>query len=387
MIKGLLIGLLAGFVIAWALFGDTERVVVRDSPARAAPLPPVEQYEADGDSWDPPPTEGDEPADPAKAEKPVDVQELIRDADRARADNSWNDFRAALTQLGAAGTREAQEKLVELMGDPSLKMRGRMGQRFLKWLGTSSVPGIVGAARTRIEQEALANPGQAAAYDGWLALVATHGGPAEYGWIDELAKDKKIGRAAGDAYVQAAARPEAAARVAQMFEARDQPWFPSRWRALGSANPKLMRTLVESSYKDAKEHERVALGRAYGAVVDAKSLPQARRFLSSLATEHERIGGVYAVQTMARSGLSIAGLESVTAAPVEALERMSANPKRNLREFYRALNAIRVNPVTWSARTATALDEAAKNVDARMALVLKTTAAKVRTGIDPGAWK
>jgi hypothetical protein len=403
MVRMFLVGLVAGVAggigAGWLLFSE-ERVVYRDASRREVVTVPADRPRAgdgpeDDPDLDPDRLDGVEVEDASTEElaassAPVTasgVEALIQRIDRARADRDWNEFQTLLGLLGSAGTGRAHEKLVELMGDPTLGFRANMGRRFFAWLKDAQVPGIVEAARVRLDRETQGGTASSRAYEGWLALVAQHGGPGDLAWIDQLGADPKTLTVALDAWIAAGARPVAAQRVAALFAQRTRPWFASRLQTFAHANGDATRQLVEGAYASAKLGERDDLARAYGEAVDEKSLGAAKRFLGSITDPAAQIDAVFAVDRMAQRGLDTSGLESIALAPVIALENLAGNPGRNQRDLTTALNAVRMNRITWSPRAVSAIEAAAASADTRMANSLKLAAARIRNGLGEGDWK
>jgi len=309
------------------------------------------------------------------------VSAVIDRLDTARGQRDWNEFRSLLTLLGKAETPEAQKKLVALMGDPDLGFfRARMGRQFFDWLSDSKVPGIVDAARARLEKETRENPGSRAALQGWLALVAQHGSASDLDWIEAQNKGRSGEKTVIEAYVVAAQRPEIAQRVATLFRNRNQRWYGSHLAALAQSNPELARELFEEGLKNPRTNETRDLARAYGDVVTAGNLEQARTFLLSLPIQ-ERLEAVYAVERMRRKDLDVSGLETITLAPVVALEDLARQPKPSSRALFKARYSIQHNQVTWSERAAKALEEAARTAPKTHASSMRAVARQIRAGI------
>jgi hypothetical protein len=268
-----------------------------------------------------------------------------------------------------------------LMGDPNLGFhRSRLGRQFFEWLRDSNVPGIVDAARARLEKETQENPGSRAAQQGWLALVAQHGTLADLDWIESFRKGRSGERTVIEAFVAAAQRPEVAQRVADLFQNRSRRWYGSHLATLGKTNPELARDLYEAGLRKPRTNESRDLARAYGDVVDPGSLERARSFLLSLPAD-ERIDAVYAVERMNRRKLDVSGLETVTVAPVEALERLAREPRPSAKALFQARYAIQHNRITWTERAAKALEEAARNAPRSHAASMHAIAQQIRAGI------
>lgn len=409
---GLAMGIGIGLIGGWWMFGSERPAPQRDLPPRIVPEVVEQGYEEAYD-WpeeqDPEPTRAPTQTSFVTAEsvRSASVDELDKYAmsgewlvdagavsavidrlDAARGRRDWNEFRALLTLLGKADTPEAQKKLVALMGDPSLGFhRSRLGRQFFDWLRDSQVPGIVDAARARLEKETKENPGSRVAQQGWLALVAQHGTVADLDWIESFRKGRSGERTVIEAFVAAADRPEVARRVADMFRNRSRRWYGSHLSALGRSNPELARDLIEDGLQKPRTNEARDLARAYGDVVDPGSLERARGFLLSLPAK-ERLEAVYAVERMHRRDLDVSGLEAVTVAPVEALENLARQSKPSARALFKARYAIQHNQITWTERAAKALEEAARTAPKSHAAAMNAIAQQIRASIgsDDSEW-
>ncbi|MHC4971859.1 MAG: hypothetical protein ACYTG3_05975 [Planctomycetota bacterium] len=402
---GLVMGIGIGLLLGWALFSGDRAVERSDPPAPIVAGDALERAYEEAYDW--PEEKEPEPAHASQTSfltadkvRNASVDELnefatsgewlvdasavsavIDRLDSARDRRDWNEFRALLGLLGKADTTEAQTKLVALMGDPNLGFhRSRMGRQFFDWLQDSKVPGIVEAARTRLEKERQDNPNSRAAQQGWLALVAQHGSVADLDWIETFRKGRSGERTVIEAFVAAAQRPEVARRVADMFQNRSRRWYGSHLAALGRSNPELARDLLEAGLQKPRTNEARDLARAYGDVVDPGSLERARNFLLSLPPD-ERMQAVYAVERMSRKDLDVSGLEAVTLAPVEALEGLAQQPKPSAKALFKARYAIQHNQVTWTDRAAKALEEAARNAPRSHAASMRAIASQIRASI------
>jgi hypothetical protein len=410
MNKGLLLGLGMGIgiglIAGWVVFGGDQALPRRDPPPRIVAGETMERTYEEAYDWpedeEPEPERAPTQTSFVTAEKvrSASVDELDKYAmsgewlvdaaavdavidrlDSARDRRDWNEFRSLLTLLGKADTPEAQTKLVALMGDPNLGFhRSRLGRQFFEWLEGSNVPGIVDAARARLEKETEENPGSRAAQQGWLALVAQHGSVADLDWIETFKKGRSGERTVIEAFVAAAQRPEVALRVADMFRNRSRRWYGSHLAALGRSNPELARELLEAGLQKPRTNEARALARAYGDVVDPGSLERARSFLLSLPPD-ERTAAVYAVERMRRKDLDVSGLEAVTVAPVESLERLAQQSKPSAKALFKARYSIQHNQVTWTERAAKALEEAARNAPRSHAASMRAIASQIRASI------
>jgi len=408
LVLGLVMGLGIGLIAGWVVFGGSRTLPRRELARAPIEREPIERLDEDSETFDWPEDEEPGPTRPASqtrfvtAEKvrnaPLDelesfagshewmvdagaVNAVIDRLDTARGRRDWNEFRALLTLLGKADTPEAQKKLVALMGDPDLGFhRARMGGQFFDWLSDSKIPGIVDAARARLEKETRDNPGSRAAQQGWLALVAQHGTAADLDWIETFKKGRSGERTVVEAYVAAAQRPEVAQRVADLFRNRTRRWYGSHMAALAQSNPELARELFEEGLRKPRTNEARDLARAYGDVVTSGNLEQARSFLLSLP-DAERLEAVYAVERMSRKDLDVSGFEAITLAPVVTLEGLARQSKPNARALYKARYSIQHNRITWSERAAKALEEAARNAPKTHAASMRAVAQQIRAGI------
>ncbi|MHC4548246.1 MAG: hypothetical protein ACYTEZ_05660 [Planctomycetota bacterium] len=405
LVLGLVMGVVAGFLTGWAIFGGSEIAPRRGPPRSVTTGPGAEGYRqrqvvgwpADKEERDAGERDPFLTSEAVRAASPDELSRLAGDADTvvspdaiaalvarlddARARRDWTEFRSVLTLLGRAGTPEAQRKLIALMGDPSLGFhRSPMGRYFFDWLKGSEVPGIVGAARARIEKERKENPASRAALRGWLALLAQHGSPSDLDWIETFEQSRGGDKAVIEAFVATAQRPMVADRVAAMFRDRERRWYSSHLTTLAKANPALARQLLEEGLQRPRPNEARDLARAYGEVVDAGNLEASRSFLLGLG-DRERLSGVYAVERMSRKGLDVSGMEAITLAPVEALERLAQQPKPSVSALFEARYAIQHNRITWTERAAKAMEEAARKAPRAHAASLRAVARQIRAGI------
>jgi hypothetical protein len=413
LVLGLVMGIGIGLIAGWVVFDDGQARPLRESPPRIVNGGEVERAYEEALDW--PEHEEPEPvraasetsflsaeqvrnASSAELDKFAMSEEWLVDADAvaavmdrldsARDRRDWTEFRALLTLLGRADKPEAQTKLVALMADPTLGFhRSRMGRQFFEWLRDSKVPGIVDAARARLEKETRENPGSRSAQQGWLALVAQHGNAADLDWIESFRKGRSGERTVIEAFVSAAQRPDVALRVADMFRNRKGRWYGSHLSALARSNPELARELFEAGLQKPRTNEARDLARAYGDVVDPGNLERARTFLLSLPPD-ERMQAVYAVERMHSRDLDISGLEAITVAPVEALENLARQPKPSAKALFKARYSIQHNRITWTERAAKALEEAARNAPRSHAASMRAIASQIRasTGSADSEW-
>ena len=401
LVLGLVLGLGVGLTAGWIVFGGSDAAPRREAWRPLAAEPGTHERT----DW--PTREPDEPdvvQEPsfltAATLRDASFDELRRLAanrdavlspdavgalsdrlDDARAQRDWNTFRALLTLLGRAGTPEADHKLIALMGDRDLGFyRTHMGRQFFNWLKDSQVPGIVEAARTRIEAERARDPNSRSAERGWLALVAQHGSAADLDWLESLGKGRSGKKAVIEALVAAGDRPELVPRVAALFRERKRRWYAAHLNTLAGNNPELAADLFKEALLAPRSNEGRDLARAYGKTVSEKHLEEARGFLLGLP-QKQRLSAVYSVERMRLQGLDVSGMEAVTQAPTEELERLAAAPRKNSSKIFQLRYAIQHNKVTWSERAAKALEEAAKNAPKGHAAALRATAQQVRAGI------
>jgi len=393
---GLALGLLAG----WFLFGGGEapaREVVRTvylpaepEPGFDAPSPEETSPEGAGTA---PVRLGVDDLRTASAEElgrlaaqgsleldGAAVTVLIERLDAAREARDWNQFRALLSLLGRAGTPEAEAKLVAVMGDPGLGFQqSHLGPLFYEWLKDSQAPGIVAAARARLEREMEDHPGMPGVRRGWLSLIAAQGDTADLDWVETFADTPGGAREVQEALAAAGGRPEVAERVERMFRERKERWFIGHLRLFATANPAAGARLLEDGLQHPRPGEERDLARTYGDTLPRADVERARAFLSGLRTPSQRMAAVYAVERMRRRGLDMGGMEDLVLAPVLTLERYRDEP--NLSPLVEARYAIEHNPITWSERTAKALESAAERVPPAQAGALLEAARRVRAGI------
>lgn len=319
---------------------------------------------------------------------PEAVAQAIERIDGARSSRDWNLFVALVQFLGAAGTPEAQTKLVALVGDTTLLFHDwRVAGDFRAALVEAHVEGIVAATRARIEMEK-EQYRDAHRWSGWYEVVARHGSTADLEWLVAF---EGRGTDSGDdlarALGAASANPPAAESYIALCRAGRGDEGASREFARN--NPAAALPFFREEFERGTQDLSTAAG-AYGSAVTEETLGEAKAFLLGLKDPEKRVAAVSAVSAMQDRKLDISGLEPILLAPVEDAERLAgATPEERRRGFYRVLYGIEYNRLVWSERAARALDSfAAVYEDRGGAEGLRDVASEIRAQIrsDSAGW-
>jgi hypothetical protein len=310
------------------------------------------------------------------------VSEAIARIDEARSGRDWSLFVALVRFLGAAGTPEAQAKLVALVGDTTLLFHDwRIAGDFREALAEARADGVVAAVRARIEMEA-DHYDDKHRWSGWYGIVARHGSKADLEWLLAF-EARKVGSEQGlaEALAAASTNPPAAESFMEL-------WRGGRIRDEGAAlafarnNPGAALPFFRDQFdRGAGDPSDVAC--AYGSAVTEGTLAEAKAFLLALRDPERRTMAAYAVTAMQRNKLDLAGLEPILLAPVEDAERLAgATREERERGFYRILYGIQYNRPVWSERAARALEDlAAAYGDRGRAEGLRDVAREIRAQI------
>lgn len=397
--KGLLIGLAAGFLAGWLVFGlaresapAPRRTAEASAPASEPPSPAAEPAPSAPESTQDfflrnAPIEELQPYLLAR-ELPFGGEALPALAARlqtARTAKDWELFRTIVGLISKLKTPAAQEKLVAVMGDRALGFRDPLGSLFSSALGDSDVDGIADAARRRFEI-ARARKGPRHDLQCWLALVATHGDRADLEWLEQLRGDRDLGRDVLEAYREGSANEIVARRLVRLY--REDATVGARAVDLLWRCPAVGFDFYRAEIQNSDQRSKSDFLRAFGRCVTADRLADAKRFLLDMQEPHLRVQAVYAVQQLQRQGLDVSGLEPLIRAPVDELERLGREgTDADASWTYRPMYAVLYNRVAWSERAVHALEAAARRVPRRREDLLEA-AQRIRAEIeDDDQWR
>lgn len=388
ILVGICIGLLAGYV----LFRVPGPPPARSSTASPANIPPA-QASAHRDR---PSADGHAPAgrraeiflsgtaeeirrnledrEPPAVSDP-ELQIALGRLDEALVAGDRPLFLALVRALAASSNGHAQRKLLDLMGDESIP--DLTGWHFRDGLRNSGLAGIADAAQRRVEMNIARGDTSWSAGHGWFDLILLHGDEMHVDWVLSRRESNELRLQALESLVRCPAE-RAVRRVVEMTRAGE---LDSSFLAdFAGAQPQVAFELI---------HERLGAGEwgdnkdptylagIYGRCIPADRLAEARKALLALSKPASRIAAVYAIQALAARGLVLDGLDPLVFYPVEILERRPEGDARVADELVsRARFAIRYNEVTWSERSATALERAG----------FSDEASKVRVGLK-SPWK
>jgi len=287
----------------------------------------------------------------------AEVAALIDRLDRARAEGSGNEFRAALRGLARAKTEAAQRKLLALMIDESLIPPFRLGDSFREGLAKSDLPGIAAGARKRFEMNIAAGKTSWVAGDGYFELVARRGSAEDIAWLAGRAESGQLRHGAREA-LAGSKNPVAVAFVVRLIEdgKGNQDLLRRFARPDNAAAAPLIARIILGEVK-ASYRELSAVFRAYGHCVAEDGLDGALGFLLSLREPMQRVCAVYAVESLRKRGLDVEGFGRVIDFPTEFLEAVTPESSRSVAS--KARYAIEDNRVAWSERAAGSLSRAA----------------------------
>lgn len=364
IVCGLGLAFAAGYVFRSSDSSDTPRARFPDAPRTAADVtpPPTEYSHADTYSsvfesgtaedivrrlspgWPPPPSA-------------ADVQAAITRLASARATGDRPLFQALIQALATSGLEDAQRTLVELMTDDSIPDLD--GAVFLDGLRDSGVPGIAAAAEHRV-RIALANGvTTGTAGIGWFDLILKHGDQEQLDWVLSAEQGVALRTVALRALVRSPA-PAAIRRSLMLFQTGSLD--AALLDEFANHQPCLAFELIHSTLTTGTWHPAGKtsnyVAAVYGRTVPAERLVDARVALLALSAEGARIAAVYAVQALADRGFDPSGFQEILLVPVEILERGSRGEleTEDWISVSSARLAIESNPVTWSTRSAAALD-------------------------------
>lgn len=364
IIAGLGLAFVAGYVFRSSAPSDTPRARPPDAPRTADDVPPPPTERSHTDTYRSV-FESGTAEDIVRRLSPVsppppsatDVQAAITRLASARATGDRPLFQALTQALAASGLEDAQRTLVELMTDDSIPDLD--GEVFLDGLRDSGVPGIAAAAQTRV-RIALANGvTTGTAGIGWFDLILKHGDQEQLDWVLSEEHGDSLHTVALRALVRSPA-PAAIRRSLMLFETGSLD--ATLLDEFANHQPRLAFELIHSTlttgtwHPAGKTDNRVAA--VYGRIVPPERLVDARVALLALSAEGPRIAAVYAVQALAERSFDPSEFQEILLVPVEILERGSRGDLETAEWILvsSARLAIESNPVTWSTRSAAALE-------------------------------
>jgi hypothetical protein len=366
---GMLIGLVAGYLVAKAL--DEEPVDRAREPEAPAAEDPVDERETPEpvEEWSPPEAVTDTGTVTmdgriflgGKLLEPKPVDELRQTLAWARQNRDWANYRKAILELGVTGTPEAQALLVEIMGDETLFMPGPwLGQIFYMSLKDSEVEGILEAARTRAEIDLVEKKGTRWEGRGWLSLVALHAGEAELDWVLSLGTSRNRWMEVDKALAEGSRNPLAAERLAERIVAGEISSSSSYMNTFAEENPNVAFRAAVDALPKVCASDPIDAFRLLGSATTAATLSEAVAVLNGLDSPQERMTAIYAVGVMHERGLDTSGLQPLLDDLRVILERAAtgqvdlSNAVERLR-LTLAITLVEENEVTWDAPTLAAL--------------------------------
>jgi len=378
-VRNVIIGALVGFAVGWLVFAERGRprraerdaalpvVATAESPRRTeAPTPEPETKDtltgeqiriADAQTIRRIAFEVDNSNRPTAADV---VEAAIVRSDAARTARDWKLFSALVQFLAASKSPAAQAKLIDLMGDTSLKFHDwRVAEHFTWGLSTTEVDGVVRAARDRIEMETKEYT-DANRWAAWYEIVAQHGSTDDVAWLVAHARRTRDGmRYIAAALADGAANPAATQHLLLLWEeGSGLSGGEGAAKAFAKNNPKAALPFFRERLLDWRRGDSRDTARHYGMAVTTATLAEAKAFLLGLGPAHQRCYAVDAVTAMQRNKLDISGLEPIARAPAEYARQLISADARSRREaFYDVLYGIDYNQITWSEATAQALDD------------------------------
>lgn len=322
---------------------------------------------------------------------PRTLTEIRRALADARAAEDWAAYYAALSELGTAGTREAEQVLVEVMGDESLRLEGyRTGKSFCGWLAESDVPGIVDAARRRAAIDIEDEPDDSRWRGiGWLALVALRGGEADLSWLESLGRGQRNTEMDVDrALAEGSANPLAVERLARRM--RDPGGFrwSERFHSFAAEHPQAVLDAALEALPAVAEADDLL--RMIAEATTPDTVDRTRAALLGLRLPDARLAALKAVGRMRDRGIDVSGFADLVDEPRLLLERSMSRPldRGEAREVRNAIRAIGENPVTWGEAATGALRGFLEHEDTDVADAAKKALGRIGTGPEKGrAWK
>jgi hypothetical protein len=295
---------------------------------------------------------------------------------------------AVIEALGLADRAEADDALVELMGNVALPLPHPFGGHFAKALEDSRATGVAEAARRRVDALIAGGEKSWTSGLGWFDLVARHGSRADLEWM--LAHEGQLRHQAVEALSKSSS-PQAFDLLQE--EVREGRIEVRNLRALAEHSPVKVADLLEDLLaREAYRGELRDMLGTYAQVLPIDRVDEAKALLRRLP-DPRGFSAVYAVEVLRRRGIDVSDMTDVMRGPERFLSTFltPADADAASSRVYAAMYAIEYNRGTWSEDAARALEAAAREIRAHplpspSADALEDVAAKVRTGLR-NPWK
>lgn len=293
-------------------------------------------------------------------------------------------FRVVLYLLKKSGTARAQRALVQVLGDTSVALHPADVRACVSALQDRGIAGVAEAAARRLEHAFTYRVGNTPDMRALMTLVALHGDLDTSSKLKALAAEKAVLSTYWQSLVNAASRPRIAEEFAAHFKGADG-YERLRLRALfpklALSNPDLTVELVGREIKAVTGHALGPLVRSLATAANERNFENVRSILVECDQIEQRLEATYAIEILSRKGLEVSAFDRIRSAPVEELERLvsaDANSGSTRRRFTRLLHIIEHNRVTWTHRSAQAL-ELAGATHPKFAKRLRMAAAQIRS--------
>lgn len=246
-------------------------------------------------------------------------------------------YYAVVRALAKAGTPEADEILIRVVGDDGLSFPSPQTLAHLVYdsLEKSEQPGIADAARRRFERNLKDGRDSWVAAEGWLDLVARHGDLEDVHWLLARNESGQI-RGKANESLGLVRDPEAVALVrdylleaAGMKARRLLPYyqrvldrFVEHHRADGW---EVARELMERALRSGEAPDNLDLTGLFSVLVDAgwpKHEPELRSILLSLTSLEHRVHALAAYRRLDREGADVSAYGRILEAPVEMVQAL-----------------------------------------------------------------
>lgn len=301
-------------------------------------------------------------------------------------------FLACFRALGRAGDPAAHAVLVELAADLDADLPPESAGLFEAHLRASSAPGILDAARARVEAEESYRERQA-----WTQLVIEHGGTEDIEWLLDL-PPSRVNRS--DVYRQLVARPLAEARSYLDRALREGPPLVVTHNVIAAyalAHPAEARALLERILLelDSGVETVSGMGAWMALITYTQGTPPggwtaAARFLSSLRNEKVRILAARFVGGLAYGG-DMSFIEDLLDQPAQTLRRVAvARPIQAEAEqlLKTCLMVIGGSPILQRReKTIAALEYAATHWQGELREQMRQTAERLRKELQTHPWR